>query len=312
MKDKIFIIWPDIDNEISWPSIWLKNLLDGFSENNIKFEIVKWFKPKELIKLIKLPFYNNIYLNWIVNHKIIYFLSKIFPYKKFIIWPDFKHNNKIFDLKNCFYLVPWSWTKRYVRENYRITDEKINVFKLPIWNKYLNSISTKKWPIIIYYKNLKYTNETSETRENKKLIFENIKKYFEENKIQYITFIYWEYNIDDWFKWLENSKLVICITWTEWWPIAKSEIMSFDIPNLNYKQNVRVFVHNQVRVDYWSTLPDVPEDIYWKDFTDLNSFIEWYNYIIKNYNNYNPKKFILETSTPKIMAKKLFDFYSQF
>lgn len=309
-NNKIFIIWGDIDNEISWPSIGVKNLIDWFKDNNIKFEIVKWFKIKELLKLIKIPFYKNIYLNWIQNYNIIYYLSKLFPNKKFIIWPNFFPHNSILKLKNCLFLAPSNWYKRYLLENYIFFNNNLKIFKFPISNTILNFKSNKKWPILIYYKNLIKTNETSKTIENKKIILNQIKDYFDENHIKYKLFIYWQYKHNEWINYLKTTKMIVFITGTETQSIAKYEAMNFDIPILNYQQNIRFSNNTNTLIKYWNTLPDIDEKIYWKDFIDFKSFLKQYNYLIENYDKYNPKSYIVENFSSKVLAKKLVDLFN--
>lgn len=307
-NNKLFIIGPDIENEISGPSIWIKNLLDWLRENNIKFEIIKWFKLLQILKLFKIIFYKNIYLNWIVNKNIIYFLAKIFYNKKFIIWPNFLPHKKIIYLKNCLYLSPSNWHKKYLIKTYNFK-KNLKILKFPINNEIKKLTSTKKWKIVIYYKNLKNTNETEETRIKKINIYEDIKRYLSDKNHNYITIEYWDYNYNDWINILKDAKIVIFITWTETQSITKYEALNFNIPILNYAQNIRLVKETNVLLKYWSTLPDINQKIYWKDFNNLNNFINSLNFILINYNSYNPKNYIIKNFNSKYITSKLLDLY---
>jgi len=104
----ILVIWPDFNKIKTWPSIWVKNLVQWLKENNQKFLYISWLSLKVILKLASIFFIKKIYINWIKNINLLFYLLKIFKYKKFIVWPDFEYDNKIFNFDNCLFLVPGS------------------------------------------------------------------------------------------------------------------------------------------------------------------------------------------------------------
>ncbi len=306
---KIFIIAWDFENEVSWPASWVKNLVSGFEKLWIKYTALKSYKLSELSKLFKIFSYKYIYMNGIVNYRIIYFLAKIFFWKKFIIWPNFFPHKKILSLKNCLYLYPCIWHKRYLQETYEF-NSLVEVLKFPI--PYFEDINTiwKRKDITIYFKNLTKTNETKETIERKNVILIQIRKFLGEKNIKYNFIEYGSYKYDDWINTLKNSKIAIMITGTETQCIAKYEAMSLNVPILNYKQTIREWKETWVSIDYGSSLPDIKEDIYWKDFENFEDFKKSYNYLLENLGIIHSKKYVEDNFLPHIIAKKCIYLYN--
>jgi len=87
--------------------------------------------------------------------------------------------------------------------------------------------------------------------------------------------------------------------------------MALDIPILNYEQKIRLINNKNKIINYASSLPDIPENIYWKDFIDFKSFLEGYRYILNNYDKIHPKKYILKNLSPKVTAKKLVELFKK-
>ncbi len=308
---KIFIIAWDFENEVSWPASWVKNLVSGLERLWIKYTALKSYKLSELLKLMKIFSYKYIYMNGIVNYKIIYFLAKIFFGKKFIIWPNFLPNKNIISLQNCLYLSPCEWHKKYLQDAYNF-DSPIEVLKFPI--PYFDSIDVvwERKDITIYFKNLTKTNETEETIERKNVILSQIRKFLEEKNIKYNFIEYGSYKYDDWINTLKKSKIAIMITGTETQCIAKYEAMSLNVPMLNYKQSIRKWKETWVLINYGSSLPDIEKKIYWKDFENFEDFKKNYNYLLENLKKFHSKKYVEDNFLPHIIAKKLVNLFEKF
>jgi len=202
---------------------------------------------------------------------------------------------------NC--LSPW------IKELYNeISDIKTPVIPLPF------GVNTDKFKPIIEIKDRKDYFIYSKFRNPE--ILNNVKKMCEKIKYTQHIFTYGNYNEEDYLKELQKSRFGIWIGCHESQGFALQEALSCDIPlivfnvkSLKDEFNNGRFVYNHLpqklnatSISYWSE--KCGEVIY-----DVKEFVDSYDKLEKNIQNYKPRDFILENLSDFVCMKRILDYF---
>lgn len=304
MKINMLLIWPNLKYN-HWPAKWFELLIDWLKNNWLKIKVISWFNFS-IINFIYIFFTNKIYIISFPE-KILYFLTKIFKNKKFIVWADIPLLNinissKVYSRNNVLKIFNTTEIMNYYSSIYN--KKLINE---PVVHWHWINISIEK-----SYKNnniffLYYKNINALTQKNTKKIFEEVKLFLNKNNCKYELIEYWNYKYNNWIHTLQNTKYWIFITSIEWYWIAKLESLNYNIPMLNFEQNKWITVRWEI-LNNRSTFP-IFEDWFWEKFHNFEEFKEKFKLI--NTKKYTPREIVKEKYCHIKKAKKLYDLYNK-
>jgi hypothetical protein len=270
-KEKIKFWIKKILNKPRGPEVVLNNLVIGLKRNNFDFQVNKITPETKTIHAIS----SVDALKWAIKQKEKGKINELIAGPNIVRHPP--DDDSILVNKNIDkILVPSKWMAKY----FSALEPKIKD-KLYIWPAGtecdIKISSSKKERCILYKKNV-----------GEKL-FENIKKYLEENKISYNIIEYGKYKAEDYLKMLDETKFLIYLQTSESQGIALQEAWAHNVPTFVWNSIISSpltgsTIYEKVAAPY---LTDESGDLF-KDFEDFKNKLPKF---IENLKKFKPAEY---------------------
>lgn len=265
----------------------VKSFIDGFNKLNIKYNI----NPVE-----KRNFYPNVLvlsgieqLEYAIALKKNNFIKKVFAGPNIVLFPS--NYKDIFIKPEIDYVItPSRWVSQYYIEDLKILKNKIKEIPSGIDTKYWQPNRGSSKFVLIYVKehNINFNFDT------KKYI-----NYLKKSNIKFKILKYGTYNNKKFKNLLQKSKISVFFSISESQGMALLKSWSMGVPTLVYYNNEVIIQNKKIACE---TAPYLTSStgLYFKNF---NEFIDKFNYINDNYQNYNPNLWVRDNMTDEKCAK---------
>lgn len=265
------------------PEFVLKNIILGLERINYKFSINK--KPKHGDKLHVISDIDA--LKWAIKQKELGKISELIAGPNILVTP--KDHNSIITNKNIDKVIVVSkWTAEFFLKMSPELAGKIYIW--PAGTECNINTNTTRDTYLLYKK---YTEEK---------LFDDIKKYLEDNHMKYELIEYGKYKPKDYYEVLSRSKLMIYLQESESQGIALQEAWAHNVPTfvwnkeLDFKWNNAGYVidpEKGLQIKIKSSAPYLTEES-GKFFKDYDEFVRIFPDFINNLNNFTPAKYCKE------------------
>jgi hypothetical protein len=261
-----------------------------------------WFHPKNLNALLNYGFsidnidcvdLDIIDLN---KYDVVYSPTfpinvKKYPNTKFLFGPHFdvfpnKSKIDMINSSNTIYVLPSEWNKTYWKNISICNDLRIEILPFGVNTDYFTEIKpiSDRDCVFIYFKH----------RDPYELNM--VESFLQNIQIPYKLFCYdTKYNENDYLEYLQKSKYGIWLSGHESQGFALEEALSCNVPLL-------VWNVTSMSQEYGQNYTDIPATSipYWHEscgesFTKIEELPNMYDKFIKNIENYEPRKYILDT-----------------
>jgi len=279
--EKILTLFFNSKRKNLGPSSVLVNLIDGFNNHNIKFNVNPSIKNVYKVCLV---------ISGIDNLKKCIYFKKNKKIKTLLAGPNLvtipsEYNYIIFSKYIDKILVPSNWVKN-IYISYKKKCKNISIWFSGIESS--NFKNTSRKIVLIYLK-------------NKNIYFDKCINYLTKKKINFKVIRYGFFSKQKYYELLKNTKILIYFSITESQGLAMQEAWSMNVPTLVYKYSL--FIHEKKKFK-GSSSPYLNNNcgFFFKDFED-------FTIKFKKLNNkrLSPQKWLNENMSQDNSIKKLFE-----
>lgn len=271
-KEKIKLWLKKIIKKPRGPQVVLNNLILGLKRIDYNFLINKISTDTKKIHVIS----SVSALRWAIKEKEKGKISELIAGPNIVMTP--LDDNAIITNKNIDkILLPSEWTAEYFSTLKPSLKDKIYIW--PAGSECNIKITNRKRDICLIFK--KYTEER---------LFEDIKKYLEEEHILYEVVEYGKYESKEYFSILEKTKFLIYLQEAESQGMALQEAWAYDVPTFVWNKGFVTCPYTGIKIYGKTAAPYLTEEN-GEFFKDFDEFKQKMPIFIKNLSDFKPAEY---------------------